>query len=421
MRPRRVGLVDWTDRGQADRSQGRVPAVTGGRSKLPRSEFLPFSPPTIEEDEIAEVVDTLRSGWITTGPKTKRFAEAFAAEVDAPGGQCLMVSSCTAALHLSMLALGIGPGDEVIVPTLTFAATANVVEHVGGSVVLVDVEPDTLCIDPAAVEAALTDRTRAVVPVHYAGHPADMEALDALAAKHGFAIVEDAAHAVAACERGYRIGSRNDLAAFSFYATKNMTTAEGGALTGPPELLARVREYASHGMSADGWKRYDRTGSWQYDIVSAGFKYNMTDIQAALGLHQLAKLSRFQTRRTEIVRRYEEAFFAEPALELPVERNGVQSGWHLYVLRVRPERLSIGRDEFIRRLKARNIGTSVHYIPLHRMTYYARRYGLAPSDFPVASDAADRMISLPLHAGLKEEDVDDVIEAVLAVVDEARR
>ena len=388
---------------------------------MARPDFLPFSPPTIGDEEIAEVVDTLRSGWITTGPKTKRFAEAFASEVGAPGGQALMVSSCTAALHLSMLALGVGPGDEVIVPTLTFAATANVVEHVGGRPVLVDVEPATLCIDPAAVEAAITDRTRAVVPVHYGGHPADMEALDDLAGRHGIAVVEDAAHAVATCERGRRIGSRENLAAFSFYATKNLTTAEGGALTGPAELLERAREYAAHGMSADGWKRYDRTGSWQYDITSAGFKYNMTDIQAALGLHQIRRLPGFQARRREVIERYQAAFAPIDALQTPVERPGAESSWHLYVLRVRPERLRIDRNEVIRQLKERNIGTSVHYIPLHRMTFYARTYGLGYDDFPVASDAADRMLSLPLHAGLSDADVDDVIEAVLGVVAEARR
>lgn len=382
-----------------------------------RDTFLPFARPTIGEDEIAEVVDTLRSSWLTTGPKTKAFEEQFASYVGAPGGTSLMLNSCTAGLHVALAALGVGPGDEVLVPTLTFAATANVVEHVGAKPVLVDVLPDTLCMDPEAAERAVTQRTRAVIPVHYGGHPADLDAFDALAERHGLHLIEDAAHAVPATYRGVTIGSRSTFAAFSFYATKNLTTAEGGALTGDPERLDEARVIGLHGMSRDAWKRFDRAGSWRYDVVLPGFKYNMTDIQAALGIHQLRRLEAFHARRREIAALYGAAFGDRPALEPPVERPDVSSAWHLYVLRVRPEALTIDRDRFIVELKQRNIGTSVHYVPLHEMSFYATKYGFSAGDFPVAHDAGERIVSLPLDPGLSTDDVDDVIAAVLDVAD----
>lgn len=387
---------------------------------MTRATFLPYSPPSIGQEEIDEVVDTLRSDWLTTGPKTKAFERQFGDYVSAPGGTSLMLNSCTAGLHVALVTLGIGSGDEVIVPSLTFAATANVVEHVGAKPVLVDVLPDTLCIDPAAVRAAVSPRTRAVMPVHYAGHAADLDAIDAIAQEHGLHVIEDAAHAVPAWSGDTMIGSRANLAAFSFYATKNLTTAEGGALTGPPDLLERARVVALHGMSADGWKRFDKTGSWEYDIEMPGFKYNMTDVQAALGIHQLRKLEGFHARRRAIAAEYREAFAPERALEVPTELPGVRSAWHLFVLRVRPERLAIGRDAFIDALKARNIGTSVHYRPLHMMSYYANRYGHKLGDFPVARDAFERMMSIPLHPRLAANDVDDVVTAVLDTVEENR-
>ena len=390
--------------------------VVRGR-RAARSVFLPFSPPSIGEEEIDEVVDTLRSDWITTGPKTKAFEAQFGAYVGAPGGTSLMLNSCTAGLHVALATLGVGPGDEVIVPSLTFAATANVVEHVGARPVLADVRRDTLCLDPAAVEARLSPATKVVMPVHYAGHPADLDELDALAERHGFALVEDAAHAAPTHYRGRAIGSRDNLAAFSFYATKNLTTAEGGALTGDPQLLERARVLALHGMSRDAWNRYDKAGSWAYDIVVPGFKYNMTDIQAALGIHQLRRLADFHHRRREVVSRYTRAFAASPALEPPTELPDASSSWHLYVLRLWPERLTIGRDAFIEELKARNIGTSVHYRPLHMMSFYAEKYGYVPESYPVARDAFERMVSLPLHPRLSDDDVEDVIDAVLDLVE----
>lgn len=387
---------------------------------MPRSAFLPYSPPSIGTEEIDAVVATLRSDWITTGPQTKAFEREFADFVGAPGGTSLMLNSCTAGLHVALVTLGVGPGDEVIVPTLTFAATANVVEHVGATPVLVDVEPDTLCLDPAAFRAAITPRTRAVIPVHYAGNPADLDAILAIADEHGLHVVEDAAHALPTRYRGVTVGSRDHFTAFSFYATKNITTVEGGALTGAPELLERARVIALHGMSADGWKRFDKSGSWRYDIETPGFKYNMTDLQAAIGSQQLCKLVDFYGRRRQVVAAYEEAFGSEPALQLPVEREGSSSAWHLYVLRLRPEHLRIDRNEFILELKARNIGTSVHYTPLHLMSFYARKYGYCPEGFPVAQDAFERMLSIPLHPRLTDDDVQDVVEAVLGTIEAHR-
>ena len=400
----------------APRGESSTPATKHPTRPI-RSDFLPYSPPSIGPEEIDEVVATLRTDWITTGPKTKAFEEQFGTYVGAPGGTSLMLNSCTAGLHVALAALGVGPGDEVIVPALTFAATANVVEHVGAKPVLVDVRPDTLCMDAAAVAAAITPATKVVMPVHYAGHPADLDELDALVAEHGLHLVEDAAHAAPTTYRGALIGSRPNLAAFSFYATKNLTTAEGGALTGSPELIEESRVLALHGMSKDAWKRFDKAGSWAYDIVVPGFKYNMTDIQAAMGMHLLPKLAGFHRRRQQVARASPEAFGAVPALEPPTELPDVVSSWHLYVLRLRPEHLTIDRNAFIEELKARNIGTSVHYRPLHMMSFYANKYGFAPNDFPVSRDAFERMISIPLHPRLSDDDVADVIDAVLGIVE----
>jgi dTDP-4-amino-4,6-dideoxygalactose transaminase len=285
----------------------------------------------------------------------------------------------------------------------------------------VDVEPDTLNLDPAAVAAAVTPRTRAILPVHFAGHPADLDAVAGIASARGLQVVEDAAHALPARYRGRPIGSGPNPVAFSFYATKNMTTAEGGMLTGPPQFLDRARVMSLHGMSRDAWKRYGRGGNWRYEILAAGFKYNMTDIQAAIGLCQLKKLATFQERRREVVRRYHEAFGNEDALELPVERPEVEHAWHLYVLRLRPDVLRIGRDEVIDELTARNIGTSVHFIPIHLHPYYRNKYGWKPGSFPVAFENFERMLSLPLHPRLSDEDVTDVIEAVRDIVRSNRR
>ncbi len=384
-----------------------------------RSEFLSFSPPCLSDAERGEVLDTLESSWITTGPKTKRFEAALQDYLGAPS--VVALNSCTAGLHVGLVALGVGSGDEVLVPAMTFCATANVVEHVGARPVLVDVCPDTLCLDPDAAARAVTPRTKAIMPVHYGGHPADLDAVFALADRHGLAVLEDAAHAIPTAYKGRRVGSRANLASFSFYATKNLTTVEGGCLTGDPELVEKARIIGHHGMNRDAWKRFDRSGSWYYEVVLPGFKYNMTDVQAAIGLRQLERLEGFQIRRREVVRAYAEGLGDLEALHLPVERPEAESSWHLFVLRLDLARLRIDRNAFIEELKVRQIGTSVHYLPVHMHPYYREKYGYRPEDCPVAADAFTRMLSLPLHPGLTEADVTDVVAAVRTVVQEHGR
>lgn len=365
------------------------------------------------------MVDTLRSGWLTSGPKTARFEAEFAKYTGAPAA--LGLHSATAALHTALVACDIGPGDEVISTPMTFAASLNVIEQVGARPVLVDVEEATLNLDPRLVEKAITRKTKAILVVHHAGHPVDLDPIRELCAAHKLTLVEDAAHALPTKYKGKLIGAGENPVAFSFYATKNMTTGEGGMLTGSKELLEKARVISLHGMNRDAWKRYKKEGSWRYDIVLPGFKYNMMDLQAALGLPQLQKLPGFHSRRKEVVRRYNAAFGKSDALETPVELPYAEHAWHLYVLRLRPEALKIGRDQVIEELKARNIGTSVHFIPLHTQSYYREKYGYAPDDFPVAMRVFDRMLSLPLDASLDDRSVDDVIEAVLDVVKTFRR
>jgi dTDP-4-amino-4,6-dideoxygalactose transaminase len=396
-----------------------------------RDKFLPFSPPLIGEEEILEVVDTLRSDWITTGPKVRRFEEDFAQFVEAP--DALAVSSGTAALHLSLLALGVGAGDAVITTPLTFCSGVHVIEHVGATPILADVEPDTLNLDPKGIrhqieraEKDLGLRVKAIMPVHLYGHPCDREAVLKIAAEHQLAVIEDAAHSLPAIYRGQRVGSLTSsvevpvLTCFSFYATKNLTTAEGGMLTGAKDLLDEARRWCLHGMNRDAWKRHDAGGSWFYDVVCAGFKYNMSDIQAALGLHQLRKLPQFHARRREIVQTYHAAFRDYEELELPTEREDVQHAWHLYVLRLNPDGLAITRNQFISQMQGRNIGCSVHFIPIHLHRYYREKYGYKPEDFPVALREYERMVSLPLSPRMTEEDIADVIDAVTSIVQQNR-
>jgi dTDP-4-amino-4,6-dideoxygalactose transaminase len=391
-----------------------------------RKSFLPFSPPSIGEEEIAEVADTLRSEWITTGPKVKRLEQEFAVAVNAPAA--LALNSCTAALHVALATLGVGPGDAVITTPMTFCSTVHVIEQVGALPILVDVEPETLNLDPHKVREALLGlrnkvgkshpRVRAILPVHLYGHPCDLDAFQDIASELGCALIEDAAHALPAEYKNQRIGSLAGsapvpvLTCFSFYATKNMTTAEGGMLTGRPELLEQARGWSLHGMSRDAWKRYGREGSWHYDVDRPGFKYNMTDIQAAIGLHQLSKLNAFHRRRREIADRYNRAFREIAELETPTERDWARHACHLYVLRLDTERLAISRNQFITELQTRNIGTSVHFIPIHLHSYYREKYGYSPQDFPVAYSHYQRIVSLPCSPRMSDGDVEDVIEAV---------
>ena len=381
---------------------------------------IPFARPDIGEEEIASVVDTLRSGWLSIGPKTAAFEQQFAAAVDAPHG--ISVSSATAGLHLGLDALGIGPGDEVLVPTITFTSTAATVLHVGATPCLVDCEPDTLNLDVADAARKWTSRTKAIVPVHFAGHPCDMHAVRELAQARGGAVMEDAAHALPAAYRGQRIGSISDLTVFSFYATKNLCAGEGGMVTtANAELADRIRQRRLHGMTRDAWKRYSDAGSWRYDVAYPGFKYNMTDINAALGIVQLRRLDGMQAERRRVVAGYRAALADEEALQLPVSRPEVEHAWHLFVVRVRPERLRIDRDEVIRELTAAGIGTSVHFIPLHEHSYYRDHLGVHAESLPVAAREWQRIISLPLYPGLRDADVERVAETLRDILRRHRR
>lgn len=386
---------------------------------MARSEFLQFQPPYVDEREARAVAESLASGWITTGPLCGRFETTFAARFGSPAA--LALNSCTAAMHIALATLGIGPGDEVITTPMTFVSTVNVIELVGATPVLADVEPDTLNIAPSEIAKKVTSRTKAIMPVHYAGHPADLDAIGEIATSHHLAVIEDAAHAVAAKYKGRWIGAGDNPVAFSFYATKNMTTGEGGMLTGTPEFLERARVMSLHGMSHDAWNRYAKEGSWYYEIVAPGFKYNMTDIAAAIGLVQLDKLDDMQARRRAIAQRYTAAFANNEALQCPTERADVLHSWYLYVLRLNLEMLNIDRAQFIEELKNRNIGASVHFIPIHLHPYYRDEYGYKPTDYPVAYENYQRIVSLPMSARHSDQDIDDVIEAVLDIVKEHKR
>lgn len=376
--------------------------------------FLPFALPEIGEEEIAEVVDTLRSGWVTTGPKAKRFEQAFAEFLGEPQIECIAVNSATAGLHLALEALGIGPGDEVITTTHTFTATAEVVRYLGADVVLVDIDPLTLNIDPRLVEAAITPRTKAIIPVHYAGLAVDMLAILDIARKHGLRVVEDAAHALPTTLEKELIGTMgSDATVFSFYANKTMTTGEGGMLvTRNAELAKRARVMRLHGMNRDAFDRFTaKVPSWYYEIVAPGFKYNLTDIAAALGLHQLKRLTAFQARREQIAQAYLDAFADLPLILPPLPQEGDTHSWHLFVLRLADEAV-IERDVFIERMFAKGIGCSVHYIPLHLHPYWRDRYELSPEQFPHSQKAYERMLSIPLYTAMSDADVQRVIAAV---------
>jgi len=384
--------------------------------KLP---FLPFALPEIGEEEIAEVVDTLRSGWVTTGPKAKRFEEDFVEFLGDAALQALAVNSATAGLHLALEALGIGPGDEVITTTHTFTATAEVARYLGADVVLVDIDPGTLCIDPKLVEAAITPRTKAILPVHYAGLAADMPALLAIARQHGLKVVEDAAHALPTTCGGRLIGTlESDVTVFSFYANKTITTGEGGmVVTRDAALAQRMRTMRLHGMSRDAFDRFTaKVPSWYYEIVAPGFKYNLTDIAAALGIHQLRRAHTFHRRRAELAALYDAGLAGLPVITPPwPAMDGDIHAWHLYVLQL-GDAATIERDVLIERLFAAGIGCSVHYIPLHLQPYWRDRYALRAEQFPNSERAYRRMLSLPLYTRMTDADVRRVVDAVRAAL-----
>ncbi len=389
--------------------------------KMPvRDTFLPFAIPDLGDEEIQEVVDTLRSGWLSVGPKTKEFQTRFRDYVGS--AEAVAVSSCTAALHLALVAAGIGEGDEVITTPLTFCATANVIVHQRAKPVLADIRMEDFNIDPAQIEAKITPRTRAIIPVHMAGQPCRMDEIMEIARRHNIVVIEDAAHAAGAEYKGRRIGTIADMTAFSFYAIKNMTTGEGGMLTTQDaDLAATARKFSLHGISRDAWARYTEKGSWYYEVVAPGYKYNMSDIGAALGLHQLARLDSFIDVRERYANMYTEAFADMPEILTPPVLSDIKHAWHLYVMRLVPETLTIDRAEFITELKAEKIGTSVHFIPLHLHPFYQSEFGYARGDFPVTEAVYDNAISLPLYTRMREEDVYSVIAAVKRIVERYRR
>jgi dTDP-4-amino-4,6-dideoxygalactose transaminase len=391
-------------------------AIHGGRPV--RAQFLPVAQPMISEDEIAEVAAVLRSGWIGMGKRTLAFEQAFADYAGAP--HAVAVSSCTAALHTALVVAGIGPGDEVITTPLTFAATVNMILACGAKPVLADIDPLTLNLSPDAVARAITPRTKALMPVHFAGLPCDLDALGAVAKAHGLVIIEDAAHAVGAVYGGTRIGGHGNLACFSFYPTKNMTTVEGGMVTTTDAGLAEeMRRIRLHGLSADAWRRFGPGAAVLQEVVRLGFKYNMTDVAAALGLGQLARLESFLATREHLAARYDHELAGLP-LDRP-QRPGPDGedrhALHLYVIVLRPDELSADRDRIVDALRAENIGASVHYPPIHQHTYYRQTLGYTPADLPVASSVGDRIISLPLSAAMTAEDVIDVATALRRVLE----
>ena len=383
---------------------------------IKRENFIPYNLPDITQAEIDEVVDTLRSGWIAKGPRTLKFEKEFAEYLGAK--HAIAVNSCTAALHVSLLTQNIGPGDEVITTPMTFASTASTILHCGAKPVFADIDYRTGCIDPEEIAKKITSHTKAIVPVHYSGQVCDLDRIYELADEHNLYVSEDAAHALWSRYKGRLIGNKlRGAASYSFYATKNLATGDGGMLvTDRDDIAERARILVGQGMSHNAWNRYAKGGSWKYDIVEPGYKYNMFDIQAALGLVQLSRMEEMQTRRLAIAARYQEEFGKIDAVEPPFVPEFTMHCWHLYVLRIVPELLTIDRDQFIVELNERNVGTSVHFIPTHTMTAY-QKLGWKEGDFPMAEKHFNRIISLPLYPTMTDEQVQYVIDAVRDIVE----
>ena len=392
---------------------------------------IPFHKSCITDDEISEVVVALKSGWLTTGSKCIEFEKAFAKYIGC--NHAVAVNSGTAALHLALDAIGLKEGDCVITSPMTFAATAEVIRYFNAKPVFVDIEPDTLDIDVSKLEKSIKElqaggeRLKAIIPVHFAGHPCDMDLILTIAQKYNLKVIEDAAHVLPAKYNDKIIGTIGDITCFSFYATKNITTGEGGmAVTDNPAWAERIRIMSLHGISKDAWKRYTAQGSWYYEIIAPGYKYNMTDIAAALGIVQLKKADKFWQRRTKIAQMYNEAFGHIEAIETPhtshlTPHTKTKHSWHLYVIKLNLEGLTIDRAQFIEELKSRGIGTSVHFMPLHMHPYYRETYGYRPEDFPVAYEAYQKIISLPIYPKMTDEEVGRVIEAVIDVAEKFKK
>lgn len=386
-----------------------LPASEGGTPV--RADFLPFAQPSIGQEEIDAVVDTLKSGWLTVGPRTRRFEEVVAEYIGVRGAAA--VSSCSAGLHLAMVAFGVGSGDEVIMPVLNFAAAANMAIHLGARPVLVDVEPETLNVTAEILETGITRRTKLLIPIHFAGRPCEMEPILDLARSRNLKVLGDGAHAMGADNAGKKVGSAADATSFSFYVTKCVTTGEGGMVTSDDTSVTdKVAELSLHGMSRDAWKRYSDRGSWYYEIVDAGYKYNMSDIQAAIGLCQMRRIDELRNARDRIAHAYDEAFRDLSGVVVPTLRVNGHHAHHLYPIKVDPAILGVPRGAFIDSLKAEGIGVSVHFIPLHLHPFFRRHLGYAAGEFPITESYYERAISLPIYPAMTTKDVSDVIEAV---------
>jgi dTDP-4-amino-4,6-dideoxygalactose transaminase len=381
------------------------------------NDFIVFGAPAIEEAEIAEVVDSLRSGWLGTGPKVARFENEFARYKGTDESCVAAVNSGTAALHLSMIAADLKPGDEVIAPALTFCATVNAIIHAGLTPVLADVEPNTMNIDPAAIEGRITKRTRAIVPVHFAGRPCDMEAIMAIADRHRLTVIEDCAHAIESEYKGRTVGTFGRFGCFSFYVTKNVITGEGGMVIAKEQQdIERIKVLALHGMSKDAWRRFGDAGFKHYQVVECGFKYNMMDLQAAIGIHQLARIESNWQRRQAIWEHYQQAFSDLPVIRPTVPAPGTRHACHLYTILIDVEKAEIERDVFLEEMTARKIGVGVHYVSIPEHPYYQEKYGWRPDDYPHAMRIGRQTVSLPLSAKLSDEEVAEVIDEVRAIL-----
>jgi len=380
---------------------------------------IPFFKPSIGEDEIQEVVQTLRSGWLTTGPRVKQFETQFAEH--AAAAHAVAVSSCTSALHLALEAVGVTAGDEVLIPTLTFASTGEIVVHLGARPVLLDCQADTFNIDPEKIQEKITPRTKAIIPVHYGGQPCEMDRILKIARDHGLKVIEDAAHAIPSRYGDQVVGSIGDITCFSFYANKTLTTGEGGMITTDNDDYAdRMRIMSLHGISRDAWKRFSAEGSWYYEILAPGYKFNMTDMAAALGIHQLARCDELWKARSRIAKRYDAALADLPEITTPFVELNIQHSRHLYVIQLELDKLRIDRNRFIEELNGAGVGTSVHYTPLHMHPYYRDTFGYQPDDLPVATSVYGRIISLPIYPGMTDEQIDYVTATVRQIVEAHR-